>query len=441
MMTSSHAPVASAEHAKALLARAAHSDNFFDSYGVHFRRPLEQALTRKYSPEDAAADDTFAEAEELAGLRAETCQRAGTFREDLSHPAFAVWGLTAAPATFVAQHVDIARAYCDRFRTFAGRMKNQDGHVSTARVAVEQSCGGWWCQLLWWLTSQRLATSAWPSDFDAAGTNVGMGTALTIAMPVPHDSQRAKEALTALAAELQGGASPALGFAGQASNAREAAVGASLVRLRALRGWIRADSAMDLIPLLAEALGAVVPAHRLSIAPVHEARTRLPIPVQAADPAPLTTPLSKAEVAGMSTVTSNRETSRDSDLDVILSDIKRRPLDQVPPVPMPPPLPGVCEAPLGSKGTWINRSVELPESLPDQRHPMDVQALGSFTVNHVPTPALSELFMLAAAHSEPLTASHAGVAYAAFEESDPLVYPRERLASHGDVPPAGAGVS
>ncbi|MFG1620185.1 hypothetical protein ACGFI3_46190 [Nonomuraea wenchangensis] len=57
-----------------------------------------------------------------------------------------------------------------------------------------------------------------------------------------------------------------------------------------------------------------------------------------------------------------------------------------------------------------------------------------------PTCALTrdELVMLAAAYSELLAAARASVAAAALGEPDPLVYVREHLAEHGQVPPAGA---
>lgn len=63
------------------------------------------------------------------------------------------------------------------------------------------------------------------------------------------------------------------------------------------------------------------------------------------------------------------------------------------------------------------------------------------TVTTVPqATALShnELVMLAAAYSELLAASRASVAAAALGHADPLVYLRECLAEHGQVPPAGA---
>jgi hypothetical protein len=50
----------------------------------------------------------------------------------------------------------------------------------------------------------------------------------------------------------------------------------------------------------------------------------------------------------------------------------------------------------------------------------------------------NELLMLAAAYSELLAAARASVAAAASGEDDPLVYVREHLADHGQVPPAGA---
>ncbi|MFC7593609.1 hypothetical protein ACFQYP_65290 [Nonomuraea antimicrobica] len=50
-----------------------------------------------------------------------------------------------------------------------------------------------------------------------------------------------------------------------------------------------------------------------------------------------------------------------------------------------------------------------------------------------------ELVMLAAAYSELLAASRASVAAAELGEIDPLVYLREHLAEHGQLPPAGRG--
>ncbi|UBU19188.1 hypothetical protein [Nonomuraea gerenzanensis] len=57
-----------------------------------------------------------------------------------------------------------------------------------------------------------------------------------------------------------------------------------------------------------------------------------------------------------------------------------------------------------------------------------------------PAQALShnELLMLAAAYSELLAAARASVAAATLGEGDPLVYVREHLADHGQVPPVGA---
>ncbi|MFI9846733.1 hypothetical protein ACIHFD_57605 [Nonomuraea sp. NPDC051941] len=49
-----------------------------------------------------------------------------------------------------------------------------------------------------------------------------------------------------------------------------------------------------------------------------------------------------------------------------------------------------------------------------------------------------ELVMLAAAYSELLAAARASVAAAELGEADPLVYLREHLAEHGQLPPAGA---
>ncbi|MFI7455462.1 hypothetical protein ACIBQX_48945 [Nonomuraea sp. NPDC049714] len=54
------------------------------------------------------------------------------------------------------------------------------------------------------------------------------------------------------------------------------------------------------------------------------------------------------------------------------------------------------------------------------------------------TPARDELVLLAAAYSELLAASRASVAAAALGETDPLVYVRECLAGHGQLPLAGA---
>jgi hypothetical protein len=51
---------------------------------------------------------------------------------------------------------------------------------------------------------------------------------------------------------------------------------------------------------------------------------------------------------------------------------------------------------------------------------------------------MSELLTLAAAYSELLAASRASVAAAALGEADPLVYVRECLAEHGQLPLAGA---
>ncbi|MET7339138.1 hypothetical protein [Nonomuraea sp. NPDC005650] len=48
-----------------------------------------------------------------------------------------------------------------------------------------------------------------------------------------------------------------------------------------------------------------------------------------------------------------------------------------------------------------------------------------------------ELVMLAAAYSELLAAARASVAAAELGEADPLVYVREHLAEHGQLPPAG----
>jgi hypothetical protein len=50
----------------------------------------------------------------------------------------------------------------------------------------------------------------------------------------------------------------------------------------------------------------------------------------------------------------------------------------------------------------------------------------------------NELVLLAAAYSELLAAARASVAAAALGEADPLVYVREHLAEHGQVPPLGA---
>ncbi|MEV4364594.1 hypothetical protein [Nonomuraea sp. NPDC049625] len=49
-----------------------------------------------------------------------------------------------------------------------------------------------------------------------------------------------------------------------------------------------------------------------------------------------------------------------------------------------------------------------------------------------------ELVMLAAAYSELLAAARASVAAAELGEADPLVYVREHLAEHGQLPLAGA---
>lgn len=49
-----------------------------------------------------------------------------------------------------------------------------------------------------------------------------------------------------------------------------------------------------------------------------------------------------------------------------------------------------------------------------------------------------ELVLLAAAYSELLAASRASVAAAALGEGDPLVYVRECLAGHGQLPLTGA---
>ncbi|MEU5869580.1 hypothetical protein ABZ815_51045 [Nonomuraea sp. NPDC047529] len=62
----------------------------------------------------------------------------------------------------------------------------------------------------------------------------------------------------------------------------------------------------------------------------------------------------------------------------------------------------------------------------------------TITSPHARACSLSELVMLAAAYSELLAASRASVAAAALGEADPLVYLRECLAEHGQVPPAGA---
>ncbi|RVX39129.1 hypothetical protein EDD27_1472 [Nonomuraea polychroma] len=49
-----------------------------------------------------------------------------------------------------------------------------------------------------------------------------------------------------------------------------------------------------------------------------------------------------------------------------------------------------------------------------------------------------ELVMLAAAYSELLATARASVAAAELGEVDPLVYVREHLAEHGQLPAAGA---
>ncbi|MEQ4724992.1 hypothetical protein [Nonomuraea sp. B19D2] len=57
-----------------------------------------------------------------------------------------------------------------------------------------------------------------------------------------------------------------------------------------------------------------------------------------------------------------------------------------------------------------------------------------------PTCALTreELVMLAAVYSELLAAARASVAAATLGEADPLVYLREHLAEHGQLPLVGA---
>ncbi|MGW2161827.1 hypothetical protein [Nonomuraea sp. NPDC001699] len=55
----------------------------------------------------------------------------------------------------------------------------------------------------------------------------------------------------------------------------------------------------------------------------------------------------------------------------------------------------------------------------------------------VQTLSHNDLVVLASLYSELLAASRASVAAAALGHADPLVYLRECLAEHGQVPPAG----
>jgi hypothetical protein len=160
--------ITAAEQAKALLANAADSRNFYNPYYDESHPPIlheRDAATALYTAQAATANAMLAVVGELAELRAEIHQ-ATALRSDLADIATAVRGLASAlVATAVTQTADVARAVRELNTTLAEHMDEQTDQVEAVRDAVEEGLadvasvvellvrprGGWWSRLLlWW---------------------------------------------------------------------------------------------------------------------------------------------------------------------------------------------------------------------------------------------------------------------------------------------------
>lgn len=160
-------PVAAAEQAKALLARAADNRHFYNLYYDDSHPPIlheRDAATALYIAQAATANAMLAVAGELAELRADVGQ-ATALRSDLADIATAVRGLASAlVATSVTQTADVAGAVRELTTTLAEHMDEQTDQVEAVRDTVEDGLadvanvvellvrprGGWWSRLLWW---------------------------------------------------------------------------------------------------------------------------------------------------------------------------------------------------------------------------------------------------------------------------------------------------
>ncbi|UBU19185.1 hypothetical protein [Nonomuraea gerenzanensis] len=144
MTTTPHAQNPSpAEQAKALLANAAHSDNFYDSFGAHTPRLHKQdAATATYETQAATAHAMLGVVDELGELRSEVRQAVGAPREDLFQLASALRGLAAALTTFAERDADVADAIRALTGTLAERMDAQTDQVQAVRDEVEEGLAG-----------------------------------------------------------------------------------------------------------------------------------------------------------------------------------------------------------------------------------------------------------------------------------------------------------